>query len=152
MVVRGVVSGNSGNYSSISTRPRPDGADPDHHRLNQPLILAPGSTPSTSPSRSATSAVAEAHARWAAGAVAAGAAARPELQELLLKFCVVGEQNVGKSSIVSRLKSGQFQERMDFTVGVETHTYSLEVDEDANRRRPVLNQYRLPSFLFEIGG
>lgn len=62
----------------------------------------------------------------------------PELQELMLKFCIVGEQNVGKSSLVSRLRSNVFKERMDFTVGVETHTYQLDVEEDGGRRRPVL--------------
>lgn len=44
------------------------------------------------------------------------------------KICVIGAASTGKSTIVHRLLKGEFKENTEATVGVEFHTYKINVE------------------------
>jgi GTPase SAR1 family protein len=56
------------------------------------------------------------------------------MDELSLKFCIVGESGVGKSAIINRLVNKAFSDSMDITVGVNVNHHNLNL-----KGRPVRN-------------
>ena len=63
------------------------------------------------------------------------------MEEVSLKFCIVGESGVGKSAIINRLVNNSFNEQMDITVGCTVAHHNLNVN-----NRPVRMQ------IWDVGG